>query len=118
LEGIDLPGSGGKAAKGATPSARELQMAQQLIEDMSAEWKPEQYEDHFKDDLMALVRRKLEHGDTEQVEPPAAKERGAEVIDLASLLKRSLDVKHQAAADHKRGSDKAPARSAPRRKRA
>jgi DNA end-binding protein Ku len=118
LEGIDLPGSGGKAAKDAVSSARELQMAQQLIEDMTAEWQPERYEDHFKDEIMALVHRKLEHGDTEQVESPAAEERSAEVIDLASLLKRSLDGKHKAAANHKRGSDKAPQRSTPRRKRA
>jgi DNA end-binding protein Ku len=115
LEGIDLPASGGKAAKAVTPSERERQMAEQLIEGMSTEWEPERYEDHFKDDLMALVQRKLEHGETEHVEPPA-EERGAEVIDLAALLKRSLDVKHQAAeAD---GHGKAPTRAAPRRKRA
>jgi DNA end-binding protein Ku len=115
LEGIDLPASGGKAAKAATPSARERQMAEQLIEDMSTDWEPERYEDHFKDELMALVQRKLEHGETEHVQPPA-EERGAEVIDLAALLKRSLDVKHRAAeAD---GHGKAPTRAAPRRKRA
>lgn len=92
LGDIALPPSRGTSKKNS-PSPREIEMAEQLIDDMSEKWKPEQYEDHFKDDIMALVQRKLKQGKTQRVEPlpPAAEEgAGAEIIDLTELLKRSL----------------------------
>lgn len=91
LDDIALPR--GAASKKEAPTERELEMAEQLIDDMSSKWQPEQYEDHFKGDVMALVQRKLKEGKTQRVEPlPAAGEEaaGAEIIDLTELLKRSL----------------------------
>ena len=130
LADIALPHSG-SGTKKDMPSERELQMAEQLIDDMSAKWQPEQYEDHFKDDLMALVQRKLKQGKTQRVEPlpaPGGEEAtGAEIIDLTELLKRSLGGKggpaSAAASDaprkKARGSTarkKAPAAASPARK--
>lgn len=76
----------------AQPAARELDMARRLIEDMSEDWEPTRYTDSFQARIMALVERKAHEGKLETVGPaeePAA-EGGAEVIDLAELLKRSL----------------------------
>lgn len=59
---------------------------------MSEDWEPTRYTDSFQARIMALVERKAHEGKLETVGPaeePAA-EGGAEVIDLAELLKRSL----------------------------
>jgi DNA end-binding protein Ku len=90
LEDMGVPGE----AKGKlAPTERELQMAEQLIEDMSAEWDPKQYEDHTREEIMALVQEKMDKGEIKRVEQPAPAaegETGAEIIDLTELLKRSL----------------------------
>jgi DNA end-binding protein Ku len=36
----------------------ELDMAKRLVQDMSADWKPEDYNDEFEDKIMALVEKK------------------------------------------------------------
>jgi DNA end-binding protein Ku len=91
LEDVGLPGE----AKGKlAPSGRELQMAEQLIDDMAGQWKPEDYEDHTREDIMALVQEKMDKGEIKRVEPvnPEGGEAAgsAEIIDLTELLKRSL----------------------------
>jgi DNA end-binding protein Ku len=88
---LGLPAEGTKAAG---LSEAELKMAAQLVSDMSRPFKPEDYRDSFKDEVMALVHRKVESGETEAVvqrEPvDAAASKSADIIDLADLLKRSL----------------------------
>jgi DNA end-binding protein Ku len=85
---MNLPATGSKAAR---PTERELAMAAQLVEDMTTRFDPAAYRDSFKDEVMALVRRKAAAGGAEVVEaveaPPA---NSAEIIDLSELLKRSL----------------------------
>ena len=73
----------------------ELDMAKRLVEDMSAEWSPEDYRDSFEDKIMALVEKKAHEGKIEDVETATGeKERKtADVIDLTELLKRSLGGK-------------------------
>ncbi|WP_295981705.1 Ku protein [uncultured Variovorax sp.] len=84
-------------AKKAGLRERELEMAQQLVEDMSADWDPEAFRDEFKDEILRLVDKKVKAGQTETVIRPDPEEseaqdagRGAKVIDLTELLKRSL----------------------------
>jgi DNA end-binding protein Ku len=88
-EDLKLPKEG---VKGAGLSEKELSMAGQLIDDMTTDWHPEQFTDKFKDQVMALVEKKAEAGDTETVLQPeeAAPAKSADVIDLAELLQRSL----------------------------
>jgi DNA end-binding protein Ku len=89
-----------ESAKKAGVSARELEMAQKLIDDMSDKWDPAQYHDTFRDDIMALVDRKIRAGKTEEiteVEAPHESHQSADILDLSDLLKRSLG----------RGKDKA-----------
>ena len=78
-------------------SDKEIAMAERLVEDMTEQWKPEQYKDTYSDDLMAQIGKKIKSGQTHALtlasDDAAAGEprRGAEVIDLVSLLRRSLD---------------------------
>ncbi|MEC5397733.1 non-homologous end joining protein Ku [Uliginosibacterium sp. H1] len=88
---LDLPAKG---VKGAGISEREMQMATQLVEDMSGDWQPDEFTDSFKDQVLALVERKKKAGKTRTVTKVEAVEKeetgGAQIYDLADLLKRSL----------------------------
>ncbi|MFY0727481.1 Ku protein [Pseudomonas sp. NFX15] len=81
----------------------ELDMAKRLVQDMSAEWTPDDYRDGFEDKIMALVEKKAHEGKIEDVETATGEEerKTADVIDLTELLKRSLGSK---------GASKAPAK--------
>ncbi len=70
----------------------ELDMAKRLVEDMSADWQPEEYRDSFQEKIMALVAKKAKAGKIEDVESQEGSEerKSADVIDLTELLKRSL----------------------------
>lgn len=86
----------------ARPSERELRMAEQLVESLTAPFEPERYPDVHRERVLELVHRKAE-GET--VEPPAAEEAPAEVVSLADALSASL-----AAARRAPGGGEAPAR--------
>jgi DNA end-binding protein Ku len=81
----------------AKVTAKELDMALRLVEDLADKWHPEKYKDSYRDDLMKRIKEKIKAGETEEItaadktEPRAAK--GAEVIDLMSLLKKSVEKK-------------------------
>jgi len=84
-------------AKKAGLSERELKMATQLVDDMSADWDPDEFKDEFKDEIMRLVDKKVKAGQTETVTQPEPEEeqrtgegRGAKILDLTELLQRSL----------------------------
>ena len=70
----------------------ELDMAKRLVQDMSADWQPEEYRDSFQEKIMALVEKKAKAGKIEDVESSEGSEerKSADVIDLTELLKRSL----------------------------
>jgi DNA end-binding protein Ku len=79
--------------KKAGVTSRELDMAKKLIADMSESWDPSGYHDTFRDDIMALVDRKIRAGKTEEiteVETPRESRQSADILDLSDLLKRSL----------------------------
>jgi DNA end-binding protein Ku len=87
--GLDLPEEG---MKGEAIKPKELTMATQLIESMSEEWNPAQYRDTFRDDIMALVKRKFDEGLASQITEVGVEEpeEAGETVDLAELLRRSL----------------------------
>ena len=88
---LDLPAEGIKAA-GLRDA--ELKMAEQLVDDMSAAWNPEDYKDEFKDAVMKLVDQRVKAGKTASVAPlehvDESVQGSAQIIDLTELLKRSL----------------------------
>lgn len=104
-----------EAGKAAGLTDKELQMAERLVEDMSDEWDPAQYRDTYQADLMARIEQKIGAGETHVVtaegETPAEAPQSAEVIDLAALLRRSLERKGRTkpAADEAQGETARPA---------
>jgi DNA end-binding protein Ku len=89
-EQLDLPAPG---IKGVGLKEREMEMAGQLVEDMTSKWDPSQFHDSFAEDVMSLVHKKVEAGQTETVIQPEAEEAAvaaSNVVDLTELLQRSL----------------------------
>lgn len=80
------------AAAAAGVERRELEMAEQLIGSLAVDWKPASYRDEYRADLLALIERKSKARGAApaEPEPPAEEPRGAEVVDLMALLKKSL----------------------------
>jgi len=52
-------------------SAKEVEMALRLIDDMSEKWQPEKFKDTYRDDLMARIKEKIKQGQTEEITEPA-----------------------------------------------
>jgi DNA end-binding protein Ku len=111
---LELPAEG-KAAPKVTPA--EIAMAERLVESMTTEWEPAKYKDEYRDDVLAMVERKVKAGGSRVVEEPAEKKpkKRPEVLDLMPLLKQSVArTKKGAAAEE----EPAPAAPAKKRKRA
>ncbi len=72
---------------------KEIKMGERLVEAMVGQWRPEKYRDDYREDLLALIERKVEEGKTKVVDetPPAAPKRPGKVIDIMDLLKRSVE---------------------------
>ena len=111
LDSLDLPPAGKKNV-----SAAELKMATQLVKEMSGPWKPEDFKDEFRIQVMKLVEKKAKAGEGKTVVEPEeeAPQSGAEVIDLTALLKRSL--KGGDKGDAKTPAKKAATKKAPAKK--
>ncbi|QXI40569.1 Ku protein [Pseudomonas xantholysinigenes] len=77
---------------------RELDMARKLVQDMSGPWTPDEYHDAFRQTILDLVEEKASKGKIETVDKGegAPAEKGADIIDLTELLKRSLGGKAKA----------------------
>jgi DNA end-binding protein Ku len=67
---------------------KERRIAEQLIDSLTTEWKPERYEDTYRERVLDLIRRKG-RGKEIEVERPEREE--AEVVDLVEALQRSLE---------------------------
>ncbi len=83
---LDLP-SEDMRALGVTDA--ELNLAEQLISTIEKPWDPTEYKDTYREDLLALIERKAA-GETVTIEEPEM-EAPAQVIDIADLLKRSVE---------------------------
>jgi DNA end-binding protein Ku len=87
---FDLPTA---SAKSAGVTAKEMELARKLIDDMAGPWKPEAFEDTYNEDLMRRIEQKVKAGETKVLTKPAAEKgepRSAQVIDLMDLLKQSI----------------------------
>ena len=92
VEELAIPAS----ALSAKATAKELDMALRLVDDMSEKWQPEKFKDTYRDDLLARIEQKVKAGQTQEITAPAKGEdeaAGAEVIDLMALLKKSVERK-------------------------
>jgi DNA end-binding protein Ku len=91
-KGLGLPASGKKTIG---LSAKELTLAKRLVDDMTEDWRAAKFEDTYHGDLMRRIKEKIRRGQTKEItEPDAVAEaprKSAQIIDLAALLRKSLD---------------------------
>jgi DNA end-binding protein Ku len=78
---------GGAVVK-AEASAKELSLAEQLIDRMVVEWEPGKYKDSYRDELLDAIRHKAETGSLEPRNVP--EKPGRAPIDLVALLEQSV----------------------------
>lgn len=109
-----LPAIDSEGLAAAKPTAKELQMAERLVEGMTEAWKPAKYHDTYNDDLKKRVAEKIRAKQTKQLTAPDPKgaadktEGTSKVTDLMALLEQSLGTR-------KTGKGKKVASAAPRR---
>jgi DNA end-binding protein Ku len=70
---------------------REMNMAKSLIDSMSSKWDPEKYKNDYREALMEVIEEKVEAGGKEIEEKPKKAPKPTKVIDLVSVLQKSLD---------------------------
>jgi DNA end-binding protein Ku len=70
---------------------REMNMAKSLIGSMSSKWSPEKYHDDYREALMEVIEEKVEAGGKEIEEKPKKAPKPTKVIDLVSVLQKSLE---------------------------
>jgi DNA end-binding protein Ku len=92
-----IPGDELAPAEQKAPTPRERQLAEHLVEELSGPFDPSKHPDEYRNAVLAAVDEKVEAGqvarDAEtEGQPPAAggAATGAQVIDLAELLSRSI----------------------------
>ncbi len=90
---------------GAKVTAKELDMAMRLVDDMADKWQPAKFKDTYRDDLLKRIEQKVKAGQTEEITEPQREgkaEKRGEVIDLMSLLRKSIEKKPARRASPKR----------------
>jgi DNA end-binding protein Ku len=111
--GVEVPG-----AKEAGLAAREIAMAEKLIEEMTEAWKPDKYRDTYREDLMKRINEKVRNKETHtltEASGAAKPQKSAEIIDLMSVLKQSLAKKGGGATEGRRAARHANARHGKRK---
>jgi len=69
----------------------EMNMAKSLIDGMTSKWEPEKYKDDYREALMDVIEEKVEAGGKEIEEKPRKAPKPTKVIDLVSVLQKSLE---------------------------
>jgi DNA end-binding protein Ku len=70
---------------------REMNMARSLVNSMASKWEPEKYKDDYRQALMDVIEKKVEAGGKEIEEKPRKTPKPTKVIDLVSVLQKSLE---------------------------
>lgn len=90
-EALGLPE---ESASKVRVSDKEIKMAHALVEDMTEPWNPEQFRDRFREDILALVKKKIRNKQTHAVMEPEndipADTSSSNIVDLMALLKESI----------------------------
>ena len=74
----------------------EVEMAKSLVENLSAEFDPERYDDTYRSELLELIRSKAEGG-----ELPEPREEEPQVVDLMQALRESVERTQKARGSRK-----------------
>ena len=91
----------GSSGKDGSVSKREVDMASQIIDSLTSEWDPSRYHDTYREQVLALLKKKAE-GKEIVVEEP--EEEQGQVLDLMAALEASLE-------EAKRGGSKKTSRA-------
>jgi DNA end-binding protein Ku len=76
---------------GATKAtAKEKELAEELVEKLTAKFDPSKYEDTYTHDLLAAIEEKAEKGAITALGPAEGERAPARVVDLVSLLQKSV----------------------------
>lgn len=70
---------------------REMNMATALIGSMTTKWNPGKYHDDYREALMEVIEEKVEAGGKEIEGKPRKAPKPTKVIDLVSVLQKSLE---------------------------
>ena len=82
LEHVDTP-------KEVELSEKEIEMAHQLIEQLSSEFKPDSYTDEYNEKLLERIRAKIEGREIARIDVAEPVE--TEVVDLGARLRESIE---------------------------
>ena len=82
---LKLPGN-------AKVGAKELKMAESLIEGMSGKWEPENYKDEYREAVMKVIDEKVEAGGKELPAEKGRAKKPTNVVDLVAVLQESLNL--------------------------
>lgn len=108
VQAADELGIPPKSLKTSGVTPRETDMAVKLVEEMTGEWNPQDYHDTYHEDLLKLIDKRIEAGETEVItaEAQEAEEKPSRgnVVDLMALLKRSVQDKsrRRSSSEHRR----------------
>ena len=87
---------------------QELQMAEQLVGNLSTSFDPAKYTDDYRANLMKIIRAKMKGKKIEVAEPEEPE--STQVVDLITRLQESLEMGKKRAATHRRSPRKAAKR--------
>jgi DNA end-binding protein Ku len=79
----------------------EVEMARSLVDNLSDSFDPEKYDDTYRKELLDLLREKAETG---EISAPDEEPEEAEVVDLMSALRESVERTKRQQADGRRSS--------------
>lgn len=94
---FEIPTANTKAYK---VTAKELQVAKQLIESMTTSWRPDKYEDEFQSALEKWIEAKIRHEKPQRMKQHAIAAKKSNVVDFVALLKKSLAEKNTHKSKH------------------
>lgn len=108
LTDLTLPDKGSKRA---AVSDKEIKMALSLLEDMTETWNPQAYHDTYREDVLAMIAKKVEANQTKTITEPeqgeTARPAASNVVDLMELLKKSIGSKSKPVAKAARAKSSA-----------
>jgi DNA end-binding protein Ku len=78
-------------------SAKELQMAEQLVESLAGEFRPDGYRDNYREQVLELIEKRAAGEEIEVPERPAT---APQVVDLMAALEASVKAAKDARGRH------------------
>jgi DNA end-binding protein Ku len=93
-------------------SAKELQMAEQLVASLAGEFQPEGYRDNYREQVLELIEKRAAGEEIEVPERPAT---APQVVDLMAALEPSVKAAKEARGRHPAAGGADGAAKAPRK---